>query len=490
MTSRARERGVPRRPRGRQRSSARSARSSTRPAAGRPVRPTPGVRVARGDRLPRADGDRRHARCRRRWPSTATGSRSRIRPAPGGKGTELAARLRDQRSSGSRRSGAADAAATRRPTCGPRCARPSSSSRWARCCAVDPAPHGKRTPTPAARSLEAWTKRGAQGRCAVKAVTWRGVNEIGVEDVPEPTILNDHDIILEVGLTATCGSDLHLLGGYIPAMRAGDVLGHEFMGTVAEVGPGVTKHQVGDRVVVVLVHQLRAVLVLQAGAVVAVRQRQPQPGDHRGAVGPGHRRLLRVLPRAGRLGGQPRPLHPGALRRPGRLRHPRRRLRRAGAVRLRRRAHRLDRGAPGGGAGPVTSSRCGAPAESGQMAARAAMLMGAERVVVIDRYDNRLEQVRHAHRGGDPRLRGGRRPRRTAGDDRRPRTGRLHRGGGHGGAQHRPAVPLRPGQAADAAADRTGRPRCGRRSTPAARAGRCSPSASSAASWTSSRSAR
>ena len=58
----------------------------------------------------------------------------------------------------------------------------------------------------------------------MKAVTWRGVNEIGVEDVPEPTILNGHDIILEVGLSATCGSDLHLLGGHIPAMRAGDVV--------------------------------------------------------------------------------------------------------------------------------------------------------------------------------------------------------------------------------------------------------------------------
>ena len=54
----------------------------------------------------------------------------------------------------------------------------------------------------------------------MKAVTWRGVNEIGVEDVAEPKILNDHDIILEVGLSATCGSDLHLMGGYIPAMRA------------------------------------------------------------------------------------------------------------------------------------------------------------------------------------------------------------------------------------------------------------------------------
>ena len=70
----------------------------------------------------------------------------------------------------------------------------------------------------------------------MKAVTWRGVNDIGVEDVPEPALLNGHDIIIEVGLSATCGSDLHLVGGYIPAMRAGDVLGHEFMGRVVEVG--------------------------------------------------------------------------------------------------------------------------------------------------------------------------------------------------------------------------------------------------------------
>src|SRR4051794_5495638 len=84
----------------------------------------------------------------------------------------------------------------------------------------------------------------------MKAVTWRGVNEVGVEDVPEPKILNDHDIILEVGLSVTCGSDLHLLGGYIPFMRQGDVLGHEFIGDVVEVGEGVRRHSVGDRVVV------------------------------------------------------------------------------------------------------------------------------------------------------------------------------------------------------------------------------------------------
>lgn len=84
----------------------------------------------------------------------------------------------------------------------------------------------------------------------MKALCWTGVNKTSVETVPDPQILNSEDIILKVRLTATCGSDLHLLGGYIPAMRAGDVLGHEFMGEVAEVGPGVRTHKPGDRVVV------------------------------------------------------------------------------------------------------------------------------------------------------------------------------------------------------------------------------------------------
>jgi threonine dehydrogenase-like Zn-dependent dehydrogenase len=76
------------------------------------------------------------------------------------------------------------------------------------------------------------------------------VNKTAVENVVESTILNDHDVILQIRLSTTCGSDLHLLGGYIPAMRAGDVLGHEFMGEVVDAGPGVAKHRIGDRVVV------------------------------------------------------------------------------------------------------------------------------------------------------------------------------------------------------------------------------------------------
>jgi threonine dehydrogenase-like Zn-dependent dehydrogenase len=84
----------------------------------------------------------------------------------------------------------------------------------------------------------------------MKALCWTGVNKTSVETVPDPQILNSGDIILKVRLSTTCGSDLHLIGGYIPTMRAGDVIGHEFMGEVAEVGPAVRNHKVGDRVVV------------------------------------------------------------------------------------------------------------------------------------------------------------------------------------------------------------------------------------------------
>ena len=84
----------------------------------------------------------------------------------------------------------------------------------------------------------------------MKALTWRGIDDLAVEDVDDPRILNGHDVIVKVVQTVTCGSDLHLIGGYIPTMRSGDVLGHEFVGEIAEVGSSVRNHRVGDRVVV------------------------------------------------------------------------------------------------------------------------------------------------------------------------------------------------------------------------------------------------
>jgi threonine dehydrogenase-like Zn-dependent dehydrogenase len=86
----------------------------------------------------------------------------------------------------------------------------------------------------------------------MKAVTWCGKQTVYVEDVPDPTIINPRDAIIKISSTCICGSDLHLYDGYIPTMQRGDILGHEFMGEVVEVGSGVNseKLRVGDRVVV------------------------------------------------------------------------------------------------------------------------------------------------------------------------------------------------------------------------------------------------
>ncbi|MFN2556962.1 MAG: zinc-dependent alcohol dehydrogenase [Nitriliruptorales bacterium] len=84
----------------------------------------------------------------------------------------------------------------------------------------------------------------------MKANCWMGSKRVEVRQVPEPKILGERDAIVRVTSTAICGSDLHLYDGYVPTMRKGDILGHEFMGEVIEVGPGVRDLQVGDRVVV------------------------------------------------------------------------------------------------------------------------------------------------------------------------------------------------------------------------------------------------
>jgi len=73
----------------------------------------------------------------------------------------------------------------------------------------------------------------------MRAVCWRGKDHVEVSTVPDPTILNPNDSIVRVSLTAICGSDLHIYGGYIPTMKEGDFLGHEFMGEVVETGSAV-----------------------------------------------------------------------------------------------------------------------------------------------------------------------------------------------------------------------------------------------------------
>lgn len=84
----------------------------------------------------------------------------------------------------------------------------------------------------------------------MKALTWQGKQQIGLMNVSNPRILNPQDAVIKVTTAAICGSDLHLYDGYIPTMEKGDILGHETMGEVMEVGRGVKKLKVGDKIVI------------------------------------------------------------------------------------------------------------------------------------------------------------------------------------------------------------------------------------------------
>ena len=207
------------------------------------------------------------------------------------------------------------------------------------------------------------------------------------------------------------------------------MLGHEFMGEVAEVGPDVTKHKVGDRVVVGSFISCGQCWYCQQELWSLCDNGNPNPAITEALWGQSIGGCYGYSHAMGGCAGS----HAAYIRVPyadsGRVRHPRRRLRRAGAVRLRRGADRLDGRAPGGvkpgdvvavwGAGGV-----------GQMAARAAMLIGAERVIVIDRLRQPARSRSAAHIGAETLdYERGRRRRRAAGDDRRPGSGRLHRGG-------------------------------------------------------------
>ena len=84
----------------------------------------------------------------------------------------------------------------------------------------------------------------------MRALVWHGKEDVRIDNVPDPKIENDGDVIIKITATAICGSDLHLYDGYQPTMEKGDILGHEPMGEVVEVGSSVKKLKKGDRVVV------------------------------------------------------------------------------------------------------------------------------------------------------------------------------------------------------------------------------------------------
>ena len=105
----------------------------------------------------------------------------------------------------------------------------------------------------------------------MKALVWHGRYDVKCDTVPDPVIEADRDAIVKVTSTAICGSDLHLYDGYIPTMEKGDILGHEFMGEVVEVGKGNKKLKVGDRVVVPFTICCGECFFLQKRPVVLLR---------------------------------------------------------------------------------------------------------------------------------------------------------------------------------------------------------------------------
>jgi threonine dehydrogenase-like Zn-dependent dehydrogenase len=227
----------------------------------------------------------------------------------------------------------------------------------------------------------------------MRALCWEGVDRLAVREVPDPGILNDADAIVRVRASSVCGSDLHLINGYLPAMRKGDILGHEFLGEVVEVGPAVRRLHPGERVVVGSVIGCGACWYCRRGEWSLCDNSNPTPlfGDRlwgHAAAG-----IFGYSHATGGFAGS----HADYVRVPF----------------ADHGAFPVPDGLPDLAAvfasdavptGWMAAEMCGLSGGEvvavwgaggvGQMAARAATLLGAERVIVIDRYADRLTTAR------------------------------------------------------------------------------------------------
>ena len=223
----------------------------------------------------------------------------------------------------------------------------------------------------------------------MKALTWQGVNKLSVETVPDPQIRNSGDVIVRVKRTVTCGSDLHLLGGYIPVLRKGDVLGHEFIGEVVETGPGVARHRVGDRVVVSSFVCCGQCWYCRNELYSCCDNTNTNPAITETMWGAAPGGCLGYSHAMGGYAGS----HAEYIRVPfadvGAFTVP-------DGVSDERALFASDSASTGWMGADLGGVRAGdvvavwGAGAVGQMAARAAILLGAERVMIIDRYDNRL----------------------------------------------------------------------------------------------------
>lgn len=227
----------------------------------------------------------------------------------------------------------------------------------------------------------------------MKALCWEGVNELSVEQVPDPPILNAQDAILKVLASSVCGADLHLIDGYMPGMRDGDILGHEFLGEVVEVGPGVRGLTVGQRVVVASPIGCGGCWYCQHGAWSLCDNSNPTVGMAEKMWGHSPAAVFAYSHVLGGFAGS----HAEYVRVPFADHN----------------AFRVPEALPSDSAvfasdsvptGWLAADLCGivggdvvavwGAGAVGQMAARSATLMGAGRVIVIDRFDYRLAAAR------------------------------------------------------------------------------------------------
>ncbi|MFV2101304.1 alcohol dehydrogenase catalytic domain-containing protein [Micromonospora sp. LOL_024] len=233
----------------------------------------------------------------------------------------------------------------------------------------------------------------------MRALCWAPGGELSVRQVPDPELRNDQDMIVQVRLSATCGADLPLLAGGVTGLAAGDVLGREFVGDVVEVGPAVRRHRAGDRVVVCA--------SVACGACWYCRHGLPSCCDN-GNTDPAEAEAEWGHPVAGGF-GQPRAAggfagsHAeyvrvpyadfGAFTVPEAIGDDR-------AVFASEAAPAGWMGAEGGEVRPGDVVAVWGAGAVGQLAARAAWLLGADRVVVVDRHPARLLMARQ-HSGAE-----------------------------------------------------------------------------------------
>ncbi len=226
----------------------------------------------------------------------------------------------------------------------------------------------------------------------MKATCWMGRNTVAVEEVPDPRIVNSRDAIVRITSTAICGSDLHLYDGYIPTMRKGDILGHEFMGEVVEVGRAVRHRRVGDRVVVASFVACGSCWYCKQELYSLCDNGNPNPGITEGLWGQSPGGCFGYSHAMGGFAGS----HAEYIRVPyadvGSFVIP-------DEVSDERALFASDAvstgwmGADMAGTKPGDTVAVWGAGGVGQMAARAAMLLGAEQVYVIDRLPERLAQV-------------------------------------------------------------------------------------------------